>query len=134
MGKLDGKTVVVTGGTSGMALESARLFVAEGAHVFITGRRQAVLDEAVASIGRNATGVQGDSANLADLDRLYETVKRERGSLDVLFASAGAGGEAQPIGEITEANFDTLFGLNTRGTLSRCRRRCRCSTMAARSS
>ena len=117
MGKLDGKTAVVTGGTSGLALESARLFVEQGAHVFITGRRQMVLDEAVTSIGRNVTGVQGDAANLADLDRLYDIVRRERGSLDVLFASAGAGGEAQKIGEITEQNFDTLFGLNTRGTL-----------------
>ena len=117
MGKLEGKTVVVTGGSSGMALSSAKLFVEEGAHVFITGRRQEVLDEAVASIGRNVTGVQGDAANLGDLDRLFETVKREKGSIDVLFASAGAGGEAQKIGEITEKNFDTLFGLNTRGTL-----------------
>ncbi len=117
MGKLAGKTVVVTGGSSGMALESARLFVEEGAYVFITGRRQTVLDEAVASIGRNVVGVQGDVANLADLDRLYETVRQKRGSIDVLFASAGAGGEAEKIGEITEQNFDTLFGLNTRGTL-----------------
>ena len=117
MGKLEGKTVVITGGSSGMALSSAKLFIEEGAHVFITGRRQEVLDEAVASIGRNVTGVQGDAANLGDLDRLFETVRREKGSIDVLFASAGAGGEAQKIGEITEKNFDTLFGLNTRGTL-----------------
>ena len=117
MGKLEGKTAVITGGSSGMALATAKLFVEEGAHVFVTGRRQEVLDEAVASIGRNVTGVQGDAANLDDLDRLFETVKTEKGSLDVLFASAGAGGEAQPIGAITEKNFDTLFGLNTRGTL-----------------
>ena len=117
MGKLEGRTAVITGGSSGMALASAKLFVEEGAHVFITGRRQDVLDRAVASIGRNVTGVQGDAANLEDLDRLFETVKREKGSLDVLFASAGAGGEAQKIGAITENNFDTLFGLNTRGTL-----------------
>ena len=117
MGKLEGKTAVITGGSSGMALSSAKLFVEEGAHVFITGRRQEVLDEAVASIGRSVTGVQGDAANLGDLDRLFETVKREKGSMDVLFASAGAGGEAQKIGEITERNFDRLFGLNTRGTL-----------------
>jgi len=117
VGKLDGKTVVVTGGTSGMALESARLFVEEGAYVFVTGRGQDRLDEAVALIGRNVKGVQGDAAKLNDLDHLFETVKRERGSLDVLFASAGAGGEAQKIGNVTEANFDTLFGLNTRGTL-----------------
>ena len=117
MGKLEGKVAVITGGSSGMALSTAKLFVAEGAYVFITGRRQDALDEAVASIGRNVTGVQADSANLGDLDRLFETVKREKGSIDVLFASAGAGGEAQKIGEITEKNFDTLFNLNTRGTL-----------------
>ena len=117
MGKLEGKVAVITGGSSGMALATAKTFVEEGAYVFITGRRQDVLDEAVASIGRNATGVQGDAANLDDLDRLFETVKREKGSIDVLFASAGTGGEAQKIGEITERNFDTLFGLNTRGTL-----------------
>ena len=117
MGKLDGKVAVITGGSSGMALATAKLFVEEGAHVFITGRRQDALDEAVASIGRNVTGVQADSANLADLDRLFETVKRDKGSIDVLFASAGAGGEAQKIGEITEDNFDKLFSLNTRGTL-----------------
>lgn len=117
MGKLEGKVAVITGGSSGMALSTAKLFVEEGAYVFITGRRQDALDEAVTSIGRNVTGVQADSANLSDLDRLFETVKREKGSIDVLFASAGAGGEAQKIGEITEKNFDTLFNLNTRGTL-----------------
>lgn len=117
MGKLDGKVAVITGGSSGMALSSAKLFVEEGAHVFITGRRQDALDEAVASIGRNVTGVQADSSKLDDLDRLFETVKREKGSIDVLFASAGAGGVPQKIGDITEENFDTLFNLNTRGTL-----------------
>ena len=117
MRKLDGKVAVITGGSSGMALTTAKLFVEEGAHVFITGRRKDALDEAVASIGRNATGVQADSATLEDLDRLFETVKREKGSIDVLFASAGAGGEAQKIGDITEKNFDALFNLNTRGTL-----------------
>ena len=100
-----------------MALTSAKLFVDEGAHVFITGRRAYALDEAVASIGRNVTRVQADSAKLDDLGRLFETVKREKGSIDVLFASAGAGGEAQPIGKITEKKFDALFNLNTRGTL-----------------
>ncbi|WP_375450974.1 SDR family NAD(P)-dependent oxidoreductase [uncultured Devosia sp.] len=117
MGKLDGKVAVITGGSSGMALESAKLFVDEGAYVFITGRRQDALDEAVKRIGRNVTGVQGDASNLDDLDRLFETVKREKGSIDVLFASAGIGGEAQKLGEITEQNFDATFGLNTRGTL-----------------
>lgn len=117
MGKLDGKIAVITGGTSGMALATAQLFVEEGAYVFITGRRQETLDEAVKLIGRNVTGVQGDASNLDDLDRLFDTVKREKGGIDVLFASAGYGGEAQKLGEITEKNFDALFGLNTRGTL-----------------
>ncbi|MEO7715267.1 MAG: SDR family oxidoreductase [Capsulimonas sp.] len=116
MGKLDGKIAVITGGTSGLALASAKLFVEEGAYVFITGRRQETLDKAVQLIGRNVTGVQGDAANLDDLDRLFDTVKREKGSIDVLFASAGTA-EAAKIGEITEKNFDTTFGLNTRGTL-----------------
>ena len=83
MGKLDGKVAVITGATSGMALAAAKLFVEEGAYVFITGRRQENLDEAVKTIGRNVTGVQGDSAKLADLDRLYETVKREKGYVAV---------------------------------------------------
>ncbi|MGI4883677.1 MAG: SDR family NAD(P)-dependent oxidoreductase [Janthinobacterium lividum] len=117
MGKLTGKVAVITGGTSGLALATAKLFVAEGAYVFITGRQQARLDEAVRAIGRNVTGVQGDAANLDDLDRLFATVKQEKGHLDVLFASAGMGGEARKLGEITEQDFDTLFGLNTRGTL-----------------
>ena len=116
MGKLDGKVAVITGATSGMALASARLFVEEGAHVFITGRRQDNLDNAVKAIGRNVTGVQGDSAKLADLDRLYETVRREKGYIDVVFASAGHGGRA-PLGEITEEQFDSIFSLNTRGTV-----------------
>lgn len=116
MGKLDNKVAVITGGTSGMALATAQLFVEEGAYVFITGRRQEKVDAAVKLIGRNVTGVQGDAANLDDLDRLFETVKREKGSIDVLFASAGTA-EAAKIGEVTEKNFDTTFGLNTRGTL-----------------
>ena len=116
MGKLDGKVAVITGATSGMALATAKLFVAEGAYVFITGRRQDKLDEAVASIGSNVTAVQGDAAKLDDLDRLYETVKREKGKIDILFASAGQG-ELGKIGEITEEQFDKTFGLNARGTL-----------------
>ena len=87
MGKLEGKVAVITAATSGMALATAKLFVKEGAYVFITGRRQDKLDEAVKAIGRNVTGVQGDAANLADLDRLYETVKKEKGKIDVLFAA-----------------------------------------------
>jgi NAD(P)-dependent dehydrogenase (short-subunit alcohol dehydrogenase family) len=116
MGKLEGKVAVITGATSGMALAGARLFVQEGAHVVISGRRKDALDEAVASIGRNVTGVQGDSADLADLDRLFETVEREHGSIDVLWASAGAG-EQGKLGEITPEQFDTAFSLNARGTL-----------------
>lgn len=116
MGKLDGKTAVITGGSSGLALASAQSFVDEGAYVFITGRKQEALDAAVASIGRNVTGVQGDASNLQDLDRLFETVQREKGSIDVLYASAGTG-EPSDLGEITEEHFDKAFGLNTRGTL-----------------
>ena len=116
MGKLDGKVAVITAATSGMALATAKLFVAEGAYVFITGRRQDKLDEAVKAIGKNVTGVQGDAANLADLDRLYDTVKKQKGHIDILFASAGRG-EFAKIGEVTEEHFDTTFDLNVRGTL-----------------
>src|ERR1700735_1558142 len=116
MGKLEGKGAVITGGSSGMALASAKLFVEEGAYVFITGRRQEQLDEAVRLVGRNVTGVRGDAATLDDLDRLFDTVKREKGKIDVLYASAGWG-EALPLGEVTEQHFDAIFGLNTRGTL-----------------
>jgi NAD(P)-dependent dehydrogenase (short-subunit alcohol dehydrogenase family) len=91
MGKPEGKVAVITGGSSGMALAAAQLFVAEGAYVFITGRKKAALDEAVKLIGRNVTGAQADSSKLNDLDRLFETVKREKGKIDVLHASAGAG-------------------------------------------
>jgi NAD(P)-dependent dehydrogenase (short-subunit alcohol dehydrogenase family) len=116
MGKLEGKVAVITAATSGMALATAKLFVAEGAYVFITGRRKDKLDEAVKAIGRNVTGVQGDASNLADLDRLYETVKKQKGKIDVLFASAGRG-ELAKIGDVTEEHFDTTFDLNVRGTL-----------------
>src|SRR6202789_2787549 len=116
VGKLDGKVAVITGGSTGMALAGAKLFVDEGAHVFISGRRQEALDEAVRLIGRNVTGVQGDAANLDDLDRLFDTVKREKGKIDVLFASAGKG-EAAKLGEITEQHFDAGFDLIVRGTL-----------------
>ena len=114
MGKLEGKVAVITGGSSGMALASARRFVEEGAYVFITGRRQEALDEAIKLIGRNVTGVRGDAANLDDLDRLFDTVRREKGKIDILYASAGMG-EAVPLGEITERHFDAAFNLNARG-------------------
>jgi NAD(P)-dependent dehydrogenase (short-subunit alcohol dehydrogenase family) len=116
VGKLDGKVAVITGGTSGMALAGAKLFVDEGAHVFISGRRQDALEEAVERIGRNVTGVQADSADLDDLDRLFETVKQEKGTVDVLWASAGTGAQGS-LGEITEKQFDAAFSLNARGTL-----------------
>src|ERR1700749_711705 len=116
MGKLEGKVAVITAATSGMALATAKLFVKEGAYVFITGRRKDKLDEAVKLIGRNVTGVQGDASNLADLDRLYDTVKREKGKIDVLFASAGQG-EFAKLEEVTEEHFDKAFDLNVRGTL-----------------
>ena len=116
MGKLEGKVAVITGGSSGLALASAKRFVEEGAYVFITGRRQETLDEAVKVIGRNVIGVRGDAANLDDLDRLFDTVKRQKGKIDVLFASAGKG-EAAKLGEITEQHFDAGFGLIVRGTL-----------------
>jgi NAD(P)-dependent dehydrogenase (short-subunit alcohol dehydrogenase family) len=116
VGKLDGKVAVITGGTSGMALAGAKLFVDEGAHVFISGRRKDALDQAVEEIGRSVTGVQADSSDLDDLERLFETVRQEKGTLDVLWASAGTG-EQGSLGEITEEQFDTAFSLNARGTL-----------------
>jgi NAD(P)-dependent dehydrogenase (short-subunit alcohol dehydrogenase family) len=116
MGKLEGKVAVITGGSSGLALASAKRFVEEGAYVFITGRRQEQLDEAVKQIGRNVSGVRGDAAKLEDLDRLFERVKLEKGKIDILFASAGKG-EAAMLGEITEEHFDKEFGLIVRGTL-----------------
>jgi NAD(P)-dependent dehydrogenase (short-subunit alcohol dehydrogenase family) len=116
MGKLGGKVAVITAATSGMALATAKLFVEEEAYVFITGRRREKLDEAVKAIGRNVTGVQGDASNLDDLDRLYETVCKEKGKIDVLFASAGFG-EFAMIGEVTEQHFDKTFSVNVRGTL-----------------
>ncbi len=116
MGKLQDKVAVITGATSGMALATARLFVEEGAYVFITGRRRQQLDEAVKAIGRNVMGIQGDAGKLADLDRLYDTVERERKRIDVLFASAGVG-EFAAIGSVTEEHFDRTFGVNVRGTL-----------------
>lgn len=115
MKKLAGKVAVITGATSGMALATAKLFVAEGAYVFITGRRKEVLDLAVQEIGNNVTGVVADSGKLADLDRLFEVVKNEKGQIDILFASAGAV-DAAPLGHVTEAHFDNLFNVNAKGT------------------
>lgn len=116
MGKLDGKIALVTGGNSGIGLATAKRFVQEGAYVFITGRRQANLDEAVKQIGRNATGVQGDVAKLADLDRLFEQIKKEKGRLDIVFANAGIAKFA-PFGSVDEEHFDSIFGTNVKGLL-----------------
>jgi NAD(P)-dependent dehydrogenase (short-subunit alcohol dehydrogenase family) len=117
MGKLDGKVAVITGATSGMALATAKLFVAEGAQVVITGRRKDVLDEAVAAIGGDVTGVQGDAGDLADLDRLVELVAQRFGRVDVVFASAGTGNPAEPLPAVTPESFDATFAVNARGTL-----------------
>ncbi|BCM89696.1 glucose 1-dehydrogenase [Abditibacteriota bacterium] len=116
MKKLEGKVAVVTGGNSGIGLATAQRFVAEGAYVFITGRRQKELDAAVELIGENVTGVQGDVSNLADLDRLIETVREQKGRIDILFANAG-GGEFVPLGEITEEHFDKTFNTNVKGVV-----------------
>ena len=116
MGRLDGNVAVITGATSGMALAGAKVFVDEGAHVFITGRRKDELDKAVELIGRNVTAVQADSGNLDDLDRLFAVVGREKGAIDVLWTSAGTA-EERKLGEITEQHFDDIFGLNARDTL-----------------
>ncbi|MEH0938142.1 SDR family oxidoreductase [Micromonospora psammae] len=116
MGQLDGKTALVTGGTTGIGLAAARRFAAEGAYVFVTGRRQGPLDEAVASIGANATGIASDVGNLDDLDRVMETIQAHGKGLDVLFANAG-GGEFLPLGSITVEHYTTTFDNNVRGTL-----------------
>ena len=115
-GKLDGKVAVITGGNSGIGLATAKLFVAEGAYVFITGRRQLELDAAVKEIGHNVSSVQGDVANLADLDRLYATVKAKKGRIDVLFANAGIG-RMTPLGETTEEDYDSIFDCDVKGLL-----------------
>ena len=114
--KLEGKVAVITGGSTGIGLATAKRFVEEGAYVFITGRRQAELDAAVKAIGRNVTAVQGDVTKPADLDRLYATIKSQKGQLDVVFANAGFG-EFAAIGEITDEHFDKLFNLNVKAAL-----------------
>ena len=115
VGKLRGKVAVITGGTTGIGFAAAKLFVEEGAYVFITGRRQRELDAAVKAIGRNVTGVQGDVAKVADLDRLYAAVKA-KGKLDIVFANAGIA-EFAPLDRITEEHFDRLFDINVKGAL-----------------
>jgi NAD(P)-dependent dehydrogenase (short-subunit alcohol dehydrogenase family) len=120
MKKLEGKVAVITGGSSGIGLATAQRFVEDGEYVFITGRRQSELDAAVKQIGENnnnnVTGVQGDVSNLADLDLLYDTVKQQKGHIDILFANASVV-ELAPLGAITEAHFDKTFGINVKGLL-----------------
>ena len=116
MRKLEGKIALVTGGNSGIGLATAKQFVAEGAYVYITGRRQVELDAAVEAIGKNVTAVQSDVSNLADLDRLFATIKQEQGHLDIIFANAG-GGQIAPLGAITEEHFDKTFNINVKGLL-----------------
>ena len=116
MKKLDGKIAVITGGNSGMGLATAQRFVEEGAYVYITGRRQSELDTAVNQIGKNVTGIQDDVSNLSDLDRLYDTVKQQKGRIDILFANAGTIG-LLPLGSITEDHFDKIFSVNVKGLL-----------------
>ncbi|MDP2902051.1 MAG: glucose 1-dehydrogenase [Methylovulum sp.] len=116
MNKLSGKIAVVTGGNSGIGLATAKLFAKEGATVIITGRRQTELDAAVAEIGGNAIGVQGDVSKLADLDKLYGEVKTKFGRIDIVFANAGIA-ELAPIGMVTEEHFDKVFGINVKGLL-----------------
>jgi NAD(P)-dependent dehydrogenase (short-subunit alcohol dehydrogenase family) len=114
--KLSNKVALITGGTSGLGLATAKRFVAEGAFVFITGRRQAELDAAVKEIGENAMGIRGDISKLPDLDELFSVIKEKTGRLDILFANAG-GGAFVPLGEVTEEHFDKYFGINVKGTL-----------------
>src|SRR5208282_6382630 len=116
MSKHEGKIAVITGGNSGIGLATAQRLANEGAYVFITGRRQSELDAAVKLIGKNVTAVQGDVSSLADLDRLYATVKQQKGRIDILFANAGLG-EFAPLGTITEAHYDKTFGVNVKGVL-----------------
>lgn len=116
MGKLDGKVALITGGTSGIGLATAKRFVQEGAYVFITGRTQSKLDEAARQIGSNVTGVQGDVAKLGDLDRLFERIKKDKGRLDIVFANAGVARYA-PLGTIDEEHFDSIFSRDVKGLL-----------------
>ena len=114
--KLKGKIALITGGSAGIGLATATQFVEEGAYVYITGRRQPALDAAVASIGSNVTAIQGDVAKLADLDRIYAQISKERERLDILFANAGTSGLV-PLGAITEEHFDTMFNVNVKGVV-----------------
>jgi NAD(P)-dependent dehydrogenase (short-subunit alcohol dehydrogenase family) len=114
--KLSDKIALITGGSSGLGLATAKRFVAEGAYVFIAGRRQAELDAAAKEVGRNVTAIQCDISKLADLDRLFATIKEQKGRLDILFANAGGGGFAT-LEQVTEEHFDKYFDINVKGTL-----------------
>lgn len=114
--KLEGKIALITGGSAGIGLATAKQFVEEGAYVYITGRRKPELDTAVASIGSNIKAIQGDVAKLADLDRIYAQIGKEKGRLDIIFANAGLG-EMAPFGSITEEHFDTTFNVNVKGVV-----------------
>jgi NAD(P)-dependent dehydrogenase (short-subunit alcohol dehydrogenase family) len=116
MGKLDGKVAVITGASTGIGFATAKRFVAEGAYVFISGRRKGELDAAARELGANVTAVQGDVSKLSDLDNLFAVVKRAKGRIDILFANAGIA-ESAPLGEITEDHFDRQFGINVKGAL-----------------
>jgi NAD(P)-dependent dehydrogenase (short-subunit alcohol dehydrogenase family) len=116
MGKLDGKIALITGGSDGIGLATAQEFVAEGAYVFITGRRKEALDSAVKKIGKNVKAIQADSSKLDDLDNVYKIIKQEKGKLDVLFANAGIGG-TNPLESITEKFYDDIFNINVKGVL-----------------
>ena len=116
MSKLEGRTALITGGNSGIGLATAKRFVEEGAHVFITGRRDSELSAAVQEIGRNVTGVQGDVSKLDDLDRLFGRIQREKGKLDIVFANAGIAKFAS-LGKITEDFYDSIFNSNVKGVL-----------------
>src|SRR5271167_2260835 len=116
MGKLEGKIALVTGGSSGIGLATAKQFVNEGAYVFVTGRREQELAAAVKEIGTNVTGVQGDVSNLGNLDSLFAQIKREKGRLDIVFANAGVARYA-PFGTISEELYDSIFNTNVKGLL-----------------
>ncbi|WP_294912880.1 SDR family NAD(P)-dependent oxidoreductase [Tatumella sp. UBA2305] len=113
---LNGKVALVTGGTTGIGLASAQELAKQGAQVYITGRRQAELDAAVATIGHSAIGIRADVSKLAELDKLYDAIGKHSGHLDILFANAG-GGDMMALGDITEEHFDRIFGTNVRGLL-----------------
>lgn len=114
--RFDDKVVVVTGGTDGIGLATAKAFAAEGAHVYVTGRRQERLEEALEEIANGAIGVQGDVSDPSDLDRLYARIKQDHDRVDVVFANAGIS-ESAPIGSIEEDHFDRVFGINVKGTV-----------------